>query len=347
MLIRPFPALRILFTSPSLRVPGIQQSSFLDRIGGSSRVRDELEAALSEGRGVTAKIRWLTRGDSDTGGQPRWIHCTPLQGPNGKVGIWMIILVDEANTAARSFKRAPPVASNAIIRETSGVADGKGLPATGLANTKTLNLDSTRSTARSSATASGPGTAITTDMMRSDSTKFADPSRNRSKTITPNAERGGTSSPANSLNGHRLPNGVSGPGHESPQQYVRQRQNGSFSNDHSYPRPEPHVRSNQYEHLLQHRQEPNGHPQQSYSQLEHEDAAHRQGGVNVNVALHGTATAYVPPEKQSRFAHYLDLDFNEVKTTDSSRPVTARPNGNGHLNGGSGTSTPDNYNLDL
>ncbi|KAI7052764.1 hypothetical protein KC352_g45448, partial [Hortaea werneckii] len=61
LLVRPAPSLRILFTSPSLRVPGILQSPFLNRIGGSSRVRTDLEAALGEGRGVTAKIRWLTK----------------------------------------------------------------------------------------------------------------------------------------------------------------------------------------------------------------------------------------------------------------------------------------------
>ena len=294
---------------------------------------------------MTAKIRWLTRGDSDTGGQPRWIHCTPLQGPNGKVGIWMIILVDEANTVARSFKRAPPVASNAIIRETSGVTDGNGLPATGLASKKVSNLDSATSTARSSAVASGPGTAITTDMMRSDSAKHPDPSRNHSKASTPNADRGGTSSPATSVNGYRLPNGVSGPGNESPQHYARHRQNGFRLNDHSYPPSETHVRPNQYDYSLQYRQEPNGYQQQAHPQLEQADVIHGRHGANVDAALHSTAHVYAPSEKQSRFAHYLDLNFNEVETAEPSRPVTAKVSGNGHLNGGSGATTPDNYNL--
>ena len=285
---------------------------------------------------MTAKIRWLTRGDSDTGGQPRWIHCTPLQGPNGKIGIWMIILVDESNTAARSFKRAPPVASNAIIRETSGVADGNGLPAAGLVNRKASNLDLAASTARSSATPSGPGTAITTDMMRSDSAKHSDPSRSRSKTLTSNADRSDTVSPATSVKGHRIANGVSGSGHESPQYYIRQRQNGSFPNDHPYAQPEPNVRSHQHERPWQHRQDFNGQLQQFHSQQERADGAYRQ---------HRMATAYAPPEKQSRFAHYLDLNFNEVESAESSRPVTARANGNGHLIGGSRASSPDNYRL--
>lgn len=119
VLIRPAPSLRILFTSPSLRVPGILQSPFLNRIGGSSRVRQDLGAALAEGRGVTAKIRWLTRPDEDGEGEgrPRWIHCTPLLGHSGAVGVWMIVLVDEegalpGTASGRRFRQAPPVSSN-------------------------------------------------------------------------------------------------------------------------------------------------------------------------------------------------------------------------------------------
>lgn len=37
LLIRPYPSLRILFASPSLRVPGILQSPFMAKIGGSVR----------------------------------------------------------------------------------------------------------------------------------------------------------------------------------------------------------------------------------------------------------------------------------------------------------------------
>ncbi|KAK5136224.1 hypothetical protein LTR08_003831 [Meristemomyces frigidus] len=118
LLIRPAPSLRILFTSPSLRVPGILQSPFLNRIGGSSRVRSDLAAALGEGRGVTAKIRWLTKADEDGEGEgrPRWIHCTPLLGHSGAVGVWMVVLVDEEGSTAahvaagRRFRPAPPVA---------------------------------------------------------------------------------------------------------------------------------------------------------------------------------------------------------------------------------------------
>lgn len=111
--------MRILFTSPSLRVPGILQSPFLHRIGGSPRVRADLSAALEEGRGVTAKIRWLARPDEDGEGEgrPRWIHCTPLIGHTGAVGVWMIVLIDEEGSresisANRRFRTAPPVSTS-------------------------------------------------------------------------------------------------------------------------------------------------------------------------------------------------------------------------------------------
>lgn len=102
------------------------QSPFLSRIGGSSRVRDELTAALAAGRGVTAKIRWIpspvvsrysTDSNSSYGmdeGRTRWIHCTPLRGHNGAVGVWMVVLIDEdgSEPPRRRFKTAPPVAQN-------------------------------------------------------------------------------------------------------------------------------------------------------------------------------------------------------------------------------------------
>ena len=80
----------------------------MDRIGGSSRVRDELSTALAEGRGVTAKVRWLSKADED--GRNRWIHCTPLLGSNGQIGVWMVVLVDDDQEISRRWKQAPPVA---------------------------------------------------------------------------------------------------------------------------------------------------------------------------------------------------------------------------------------------
>ncbi|KAI4217124.1 MAG: hypothetical protein LQ351_000433 [Letrouitia transgressa] len=107
LLIRPYPSLRILFASPTLRVPGILQSPFMNKIGGSSRVRDELTTAFAEGRGVTAKVRWVPKADED--GRNRWIHCTPLVGTTGQIGVWMIVLVDDDQGVSRRWKQAPPV----------------------------------------------------------------------------------------------------------------------------------------------------------------------------------------------------------------------------------------------
>ncbi|KAG6040084.1 hypothetical protein E4U41_001425 [Claviceps citrina] len=60
LLVRPYPSFRILFTSPSMRVPGILQSPLLDRIGGSEHMRDQLVEAFANGQSVTAKVKWLT-----------------------------------------------------------------------------------------------------------------------------------------------------------------------------------------------------------------------------------------------------------------------------------------------
>ncbi|KAJ4256107.1 hypothetical protein NW762_009183 [Fusarium torreyae] len=136
LLVRPYPSLRILFASPSLRVPGMLQSSFLSRIGGSDRVRETLTQAFAGGNGLTAKIRWLSKSEMQTkshhtrvmdhqshgegGGQPplptpgrnRWIHCTPLLGSNGAVGVWMVVLIDDESDQSfmRNTRReAPPV----------------------------------------------------------------------------------------------------------------------------------------------------------------------------------------------------------------------------------------------
>jgi hypothetical protein len=85
----------------------------MSRIGGSARVRDELTAALAEGRGVTAKVRWVSGRHGDEEGRVRWIHCTPLLGQNGAVGVWMIVVVDdEAVAPNRKFRDAPPVSSD-------------------------------------------------------------------------------------------------------------------------------------------------------------------------------------------------------------------------------------------
>lgn len=154
LVMRPYPSLRILFASPTLRVPGMLQSHFMSRIGGSRRIHEQLEHAFAEGHSVTATIKWISAGnglrnvastgtipDSASGasgstgstgtvlggnghesigqeGRRRWIHCTPLLGANGHVGVWIVVLVDDDVEMAESRRQrrelprqaAPPVA---------------------------------------------------------------------------------------------------------------------------------------------------------------------------------------------------------------------------------------------
>ncbi|KAK3071748.1 hypothetical protein LTR53_008076 [Teratosphaeriaceae sp. CCFEE 6253] len=114
LLVRPYPSLRITFTSPALRIPGLLQTKFLDRIGGPQHVREGILDALAHGTGVTAKISWLTHsatpGDRDSSGsmqgKPRWVHCTPLLGSDERVGVWMIVMV-EGEEVTGALNRAP------------------------------------------------------------------------------------------------------------------------------------------------------------------------------------------------------------------------------------------------
>jgi len=94
----------------------------MNRIGGSNRVRDELTAALAEGRGVTAKVRWINRAEEE--GRNKWIHCTPLQGGNGQIGVWMVVIVDDENDKRwmTQGRHGPPVT-------TSASSDGRRTPA--------------------------------------------------------------------------------------------------------------------------------------------------------------------------------------------------------------------------
>ncbi|KAI0135294.1 hypothetical protein F4814DRAFT_400482 [Daldinia grandis] len=108
LLVRPHPHLRVLFASPSLRFPGMLQSSLMSRIGGPPRVQKAVAQAFAEGRGITTKIRWVTR--MDRYGKSRWMHCTPLLGSNGAVGVWMVVLVnDDAEPGLRRCRAAPCV----------------------------------------------------------------------------------------------------------------------------------------------------------------------------------------------------------------------------------------------
>ncbi|KAJ4343121.1 hypothetical protein N0V95_006736 [Ascochyta clinopodiicola] len=160
ILVRPYPSLRIIFTSPSLRIPGLCQSRLEDHIGGPEHVRDGLVDALAQGIGVTAKVSWLTRisrpstrlevptaddGASITSnnvdvieGKARWIHCTPLTGSDGKVGCIMIIMVDKQD----AVNNLPNISSMPSIRSTAEELVG---PAPSYARTRSYNSKGRRS----------------------------------------------------------------------------------------------------------------------------------------------------------------------------------------------------------
>ncbi|KAL8784809.1 MAG: hypothetical protein Q9195_008889 [Heterodermia aff. obscurata] len=122
LLVRPYPSLRILFASPDLRVAGILQSPLMGQIGGSSRVRGELEKALETGRKVTAKVQWISKPAHNT--RSRWIHCTPLLGVNSLIAVWMVILVDDDND--QSTPDHPPI--KAQLSEQSALRTSEVLP---------------------------------------------------------------------------------------------------------------------------------------------------------------------------------------------------------------------------
>lgn len=68
------------------------QPSFLNRIDDSGAKRDNILNAMMAGRGVTARIKWVTKFNDQ--GRNRWIHCTPLLVNNGQIGVWMVVGID-------------------------------------------------------------------------------------------------------------------------------------------------------------------------------------------------------------------------------------------------------------
>jgi hypothetical protein len=67
---------------------------------------------MGEGRGVTAKVKWVSKTNEE--GRSRWIHCTPLLGGNGQIGVWMVVIVDDQQDdgAVLRLKQAPPIAAS-------------------------------------------------------------------------------------------------------------------------------------------------------------------------------------------------------------------------------------------
>ena len=126
LLVRPYPSLRVTFTSPTLRIPGMLQTKLLDRIGGPQHLRDGVLEAFQSGTGLTAKVPWLTnpvseenRDGNENEGKPRWIHCTPLFGSDDKVGVWMVILVENEEVTGLLNRQASTNSQGSVRRSGS------------------------------------------------------------------------------------------------------------------------------------------------------------------------------------------------------------------------------------
>ncbi|OAP54218.1 hypothetical protein AYL99_11319 [Fonsecaea erecta] len=123
MLIRPAPSLRIIFVSSVLRrrLGNIVQHPFLSHVAASANTLKGLRESFSVGAPVSAKISLLieagdrkdgmaTRGGSklQDAGQSRtcWISATPLLGSDDKIGVWMVVIVENAKVPKKTKPEA-------------------------------------------------------------------------------------------------------------------------------------------------------------------------------------------------------------------------------------------------
>jgi len=125
LLVRPYPSLQIIFSSPSLRLPGLLRTHLFTKIGGPSQTISALEQAFKDGASVTAKVLWLPkasqpgeRGRGPGEVKPRFIRCTPLLGSDDRVGVWMIILVPvDGESGNRGYGRSEHEVMDATAEE--------------------------------------------------------------------------------------------------------------------------------------------------------------------------------------------------------------------------------------
>lgn len=125
VLVRPFPSLRILFASPSMRTPGLLRTPLFSKLGGSPQTLDMLLTAFQDNASITAKLRWLPdmSMSQDLPGLPpileedqehlRWMRATPLLGSDDKVGVWICVFVPMKRE--RDVLSAPNTPSNSVI----------------------------------------------------------------------------------------------------------------------------------------------------------------------------------------------------------------------------------------
>ncbi|MCJ1312431.1 hypothetical protein MMC25_006105 [Agyrium rufum] len=164
LLVRSAPSFRIVFASPSQRIPGLLQSDFLSHVGGPAHLREGLADAFASGVPVTAKVIWHTHaqdgfglgrggrsdGESDDGSahhgeiqynrlhslrsrqddrasyrgyssapnnsppRTRWLSCTPLLGSDDRVGVWMVVIVEQEDAARKGTPSPVPGAVYAM-----------------------------------------------------------------------------------------------------------------------------------------------------------------------------------------------------------------------------------------
>jgi PAS domain S-box-containing protein len=183
VLIRPYPSLRMIFVSQEARKLGkLQQRPFLSHVAAPSATLSGLKESFQSGIPVTAKAaimkiagdgrdgmksgRWGKRGKSQGGeedpakmGKTCWISATPLKDGNGKIGVWMVVIVDEG-TIATNLERSNSLSSR-IRGEAKQDLDAK--QGVGFSSTaKSIQLDPTSLPIKpirldSSILASGPG----------------------------------------------------------------------------------------------------------------------------------------------------------------------------------------------
>lgn len=144
ILTQPFPSLRIMFVSPSLRLPGVLRTPLFTKIDAPQSVLSSLSEAFRNGVPITERVTWMPRSSHTSPSdnerrRHRWIRCTPLLGNDDRVGVWMIIIV--------------PVDSNAI--QDHEERHSSPLPSPGFSRTDSPSPSSFRSDERSLDSRSG------------------------------------------------------------------------------------------------------------------------------------------------------------------------------------------------
>lgn len=73
---------------------------------------------------MTARVRWVTKGDEQ--GKNKWIHCTPLLGQSGQIGVWMVVIVDDERNNDRwaGGGRLPPQITTSERSWTPAIING-------------------------------------------------------------------------------------------------------------------------------------------------------------------------------------------------------------------------------